>query len=380
MRHASVSVLLALALAAGLNPVCLGARQQGTERAAALHSRASALPDFATLVTQVAPAVVHVSATHKLAIRNLPPPGIVPAPDALEEDSDDDAPPPSPGTEREIPALASGSGFVISNDGYILTNAHMVAGAQQVVVRLRDKRELKAEIVGIDAPTDVALIKVQAERLSKVTIGNPAKLKVGEWVAAIGSPFGLENSVTKGIVSATGRALPDEAYVPFIQTDAAVNPGNSGGPLFNMKGEVVGITSQIYSRTGGFMGIAFAIPIDVAMDVSKQLSARGKVTRGSLGVAVQEVTPALAKAFRFKDGSGALVASVQSGGPADKVGMEPGDIIVSYGGKRIERATDLPRLVASTKPGSSIAVAFWHQGERKDSTVVVEELISLPPA
>jgi serine protease Do len=332
------------------------------------------LPDFATLVTRVAAAVVHVSATQRLAIRAVPPGGVGPALDWPEEDSDDETLPPSPGPGRQIPPLSLGSGFIISNDGYILTNARVVAGAGKVVVKLSDQRELQAEVVGIDAPTDVALIKIQAERLPKVTIGNPAKLRVGEWVAAIGSPFGLENTVTKGIVSAVGRALPDEAYVPFIQTDAAVNPGNSSGPLFNMKGEVVGINSQIYSGTGGFMGIAFAIPIDVAMDVSKQLSAHGKVTRGRLGVAVQEVTPWLAKSFSYKDGTGALVTSVESGGSADKAGVKPGDIIVSYAGKRIEHAADLPRLVASTRPGSSVSVAVWHKGERKNSTVVVEEL------
>jgi serine protease Do len=358
-------------LIGGISPVCFGAKPHAQERARSAQSQLSALPDFASLVNKVASAVVHVSATHSQASPELPSDmehNAVPP----EDDSDDDEQAPSLGTQGDVIAL--GSGFIVSNDGYILTNAHVVAGSKEVVVTLRDKRDFQAQIIAVDAPTDVAVIKIRAKGLPKVTVGNPTKLKVGEWVAAIGSPFGLDYSVTKGIVSAIGRALPDETYVPFIQSDAALNPGSSGGPLFNMKGEVIGINSQIYSRTGGFMGIAFAIPIDVAIDVSKQLVAKGKVTRGRLGIAVREITPELAKSFNLGNGRGALVIAVQKGGPADKAGVEPGDIIVRYGGKGIERATDLPRLVAGTKPGASVRVELWHKGETKDSTVVVEEL------
>jgi serine protease Do len=369
MRQTYLSVLLAVALTAGSSTACLSARHQVTERAKLQRGPAAALPDFATLVTKVAPAVVQIRATHKPVMAALPWPGFGPAPYVPEPHSDSDALTPDP--RAQPPAMASGSGFITTVDGYILTNAHVVADAEEVVVKLPDQRELKAEIIGSDALTDVALIKIQVDRLPKVAIGNPANLRVGDWVAAIGSPFGFENSVTKGIVSAIGRALPDDTYVRFIQTDAAVNPGNSGGPLFNMKGEVVGINSQIYSGTGGFMGIAFAIPIDMAMDVSKQLSAHGKVVRGRLGVAVQELTPGLAKSLSYKDGPGALVISVESGGPADKAGMQPGDIIVSYDGRRIERATDLPLFVAGTKPGSSVSVAVWHKGQIRNSTVMV---------
>lgn len=372
MRPASLGVVLGLFLIAGMSPACFGAKVHALERPRTAQST-SALPDFASLVTRVVPAVVHVSATHIVATPNLAP-GIGPDPLPPEDDFDEEELPPSLRSEKGAEARALGSGFIISDDGYILTNAHLVAGSKEVVVTLRNKRELPAEIIAVDPPTDVALIKIRANGLPKVNIGKPANLKVGEWVAAIGSPFGFDYSVTKGIVSAMGRALPDETYVPFIQTDAALNPGNSGGPLFNMKGEVVGINSQIYSRTGGFMGISFAIPIDVAMDVSKQLLAKGKVTRGRLGVAVQELTRELAKSFNLKDGRGALVIAVEKGGPADKAGVEPGDVIVRYGGKGIERATDLPRLVAGTKPGASVKVEVWHKGETKDSTVVVEEL------
>jgi serine protease Do len=361
MRPASLGVVVVF-MVMGLSSACLGARPQASERGRSDQVQITSLPDFASLVAKVTSAVVHVTATHS------PPP----ADDSLPDDEwdEDDLSPSTP----ELVLHALGSGFLISDDGYILTNAHVVANSPDVKVVTHDKREFRAQIIAVDGPTDVALIKISGKGLPKVHIGSPAKLKVGEWVAAIGSPFGFDYSVTKGIVSAIGRALPDEAYVPFIQTDAALNPGNSGGPLFNMKGEVVGINSQIYSRTGGFMGISFAIPIDVAIDVSRQLLAKGKVTRGHLGVAVQELTPALVKSFNLKDGKGALVIAVEKGGPADKAGVTPGDIIVRYGGRGIERAVDLPRLVASTKPGASVRVQVWHKGETKDSTIVVEEL------
>jgi serine protease Do len=278
-----------------------------------------------------------------------------------------------PNMPREQQTRSQGSGFFISNDGYILTNAHVVDGAEEITVRLNDKRELKAKLIGFDKRTDVALIKVDAQT-PKVNQGDPNKLRVGEWVVAIGSPFGFENSVTAGIVSAKGRSLPQENFVPFLQTDVAINPGNSGGPLFNLRGEVVGINSQIYSRTGGYMGVAFAIPIDVAMDIANQLKTSGKVTRGRIGVVIQEVTKELAESFGMDKPQGALVNSVEKGGPADKAGIEASDVIIRFDGKPVTSSGDLPRLVGGTRPGTKAAVQVWRKGQTKDLTVVVAEL------
>jgi len=267
-----------------------------------------------------------------------------------------------------------GSGFIISPDGYILTNAHVVAGADEVTVKLNDRREYRAKVIGSDKMTDVALIKINATDLPQVSIGDPNQLKVGEWVLAIGEPFGFENSVTAGIVSAKGRALPEENYVPFIQTDAAVNPGNSGGPLLNMRGQVVGINSQIVSRSGGYMGLSFAIPIDVAMNVVDQIKANGKVSRGRLGVVIQDVNAELAESFGLKKPAGALVSDVEPGSPAAKAGIETSDIILKYDGKPIETSFDLPRLVGSTKPGTKVPMTVWRKGEMRDITVQVGEM------
>ncbi|MBL80097.1 MAG: protease Do [Nitrosomonadaceae bacterium] len=266
-----------------------------------------------------------------------------------------------------------GSGFIISSDGYILTNAHVVNSADEITVKLNDKREFPAKIIGADRKTDIALIKIEANNLPKVTQGDPDNLKVGEWVIAIGSPFGFENSVTAGIVSAKGRSLAQENYVPFIQTDVAINPGNSGGPLFNLKGEVVGINSQIYSRTGGYMGLSFAIPIDVATDISNQLKATGKVSRGRIGVMIQEVTKELAESFGLNEPSGALVTLVQKGGPADKAGLKAKDIIIKFDGKVVKMSSDLPRIVGSTKPGTEVLIQVWRNNAKKKLTVQVEE-------
>ena len=274
---------------------------------------------------------------------------------------------------QEFKSNSLGSGFIISGDGYILTNAHVVNEADEVVVKLSDKREFKAKIIGADRRTDVALLKIDATGLPKVTVGDPGKLKVGEWVAAIGSPFGLENTMTAGIVSAKGRALPQENFVPFIQTDVAINPGNSGGPLFNLKGEVVGINSQIYSRSGGSMGLSFAIPIDVAIDVSMQLKLSGKITRGWLGIAIQEITKDLADSFGMKNTNGALIAGVEKSSPAEKGGLEPGDVILKFDGKSIETSSDLPRAVGSTKPGKKAAVEVLRKGAIKGLNVTVGE-------
>jgi serine protease Do len=283
-----------------------------------------------------------------------------------------DAPERMPG-----PGLGLGSGFIVSQDGYVLTNAHVVAGDGEVTVRLADaKREFKARVIGADERTDIALLKIEAAGLPTVKLGKSEKLQPGEWVAAIGSPFGFENTITAGIVSATGRSLPAETYVPFIQTDVAVNPGNSGGPLMNLAGEVVGVNSMIYSQTGGYMGVSFAIPIEVALDVMKQLRAGGKVTRGRLGVRIQPMTKELAQSFRLKEPDGALIALVEPGSPADKAGLKPGDVVLAYNGQPIDDANKLPRLVAATKPGQSATLRIWRDGKAEEVKFTAAELVA----
>lgn len=267
-----------------------------------------------------------------------------------------------------------GSGFIVSADGYILTNAHVVAETEEITVKLTNKREYQAQIVGVDALTDIALLKIDAADLQAVKIGNPEALEPGEWVAAIGAPFGFENSVTVGVVSAKGRMLPNESYVPFIQTDVAVNPGNSGGPLFSTQGEVIGINSQIYSETGGYMGISFAIPIDIAMNIAQQLREKGRVTRGRIGVQIQELTVELATSFGLEEPRGALVAAVEQAGPAAQAGIKPGDILLSVNGSAVESAADLARFVASTQPGAVASIEIWRQGEKLQAKVQVGEL------
>jgi serine protease Do len=275
------------------------------------------------------------------------------------------------GQPEEAQPKGVGSGFILSADGFVMTNAHVVDGADQVLVTLPDKREFKARIVGSDKRTDVAVVKIDATGLPAVKIGDVNRLKVGEWVMAIGSPFGLDNSVTAGIVSAKQRDTGD--YLPFIQTDVAINPGNSGGPLINMRGEVVGINSQIYSRSGGFMGISFAIPIDEAVRVSEQLRATGKVQRGRLGVQIDTVSKEVAESLGLSKAQGALVRGVEQGSPAEKAGLEPGDIILKFEGKAIEKSTDLPRMVGNTKPGTRSAIQVWRRGSMKDMHITVGE-------
>jgi len=331
------------------------------------------LPDFTDLVEKQGPAVVNISTTQG-GVRN---PLAQQFPNVPEDD------PffeffrrftPNPGAPREFQSQSLGSGFIINADGYILTNAHVVQSADEITVRLTDKREFKAKVIGSDRRTDIALIKIEAGGLPVVKFGDPAKLKVGEWVVAIGSPFGFDNTVTKGIVSAKGRSLPQENFVPFIQTDVAVNPGNSGGPLFNMRGEVVGINSQIYSRTGGFMGLSFAIPIDVANDIAQQLRTSGKISRGRIGVVIQPVTKELADGFGLPKPQGALVNSVEKGGPAEKAGIEAGDVILRFDGKPIRASEDLPRIVGGTKPGSKVTAQIWRNKASRDVHLVVAEL------
>lgn len=329
------------------------------------------LPDFTDLVEKQGAAVVNVSTTQIIRTPQM----FQGAPNLPEND-------PfyeffrrfAPQSPREQESQSLGSGFIISSDGYILTNAHVVDRAEKITVRLTDKREFKAKVIGADKRTDVALLKIDATGLPKVTLGNPEQIKVGEWVLAIGSPFGFDSSVTAGIVSAKGRSLPQENFVPFIQTDVAINPGNSGGPLFNMKGEVVGINSQIYSRSGGYMGLSFSIPIDVAMDVVNQLRSSGKVTRGRIGVSIQEVTRELADSFGLPKAGGALISSVEKGGPAEKAGVRPSDVILKFDGKFINSSADLPRIVAATKPGNKVSVQLWRKGSTQDISLVVGEI------
>jgi serine protease Do len=343
----------------------------------ALYAQVRELPDFSELAEKQAPAVVNISTTQTRERRAVPQ-----LPDLDENDPLYDffrrfipRQQPGPGqSPRQFESRSLGSGFIIAADGYIMTNAHVVDAADEITVRLTDKREFKARVIGADKRTDIALIKIDAAGLPSVRFGDPNRLKVGEWVVAIGSPFGFDSTVTAGIVSAKGRSLPQENFVPFIQTDVAINPGNSGGPLFNLRGEVVGINSQIYSRTGGFMGLSFAIPIDVAMDIQSQLRQYGKISRGRIGVVIQEVSKELAESFGLQRAVGALVNAVEKGGPADKAGIESGDIILKFNGKPVDSSSDLPRIVGSTRPGSKASMEVWRKGATREVGVTVGEL------
>ncbi|PAU62838.1 serine peptidase [Pseudomonas sp. PIC25] len=342
----------------------------------ALVARAD-LPDFTELVQEASPAVVNISTRQKLpastASAQIPDlEGLPPIFREFFERSIPQVPRNPGGRQREAQSL--GSGFIISDDGYVLTNNHVVADADEIIVRLSDRSELEAKLVGADPRTDVALLKVEGKGLPTVKLGNSEALKVGEWVLAIGSPFGFDHSVTAGIVSAKGRSLPNESYVPFIQTDVAINPGNSGGPLFNLDGEVIGINSQIFTRSGGFMGLSFAIPIDVAMDVANQLKSEGKVSRGWLGVVIQEVSKDLAESFGLEKPAGALVAQVLEGGPADKGGLQVGDVILSLNDRPIVMSADLPHLVGGLKPGSKADLEVVRDGERRKLQLTIGAL------
>lgn len=332
------------------------------------------LPDFTELAEKQGPAVVNVSTTQVIKGQRFAHPFSFDEDDPSSELFRRFMPRQHPGMPREFKNQSLGSGFIVSADGYILTNAHVVDGADEVLVKLTDKREFKAKVVGADKRSDIALLKIEASGLPVVKLGDPGRLRVGEWVVAIGAPFGFDNSVTAGIVSAKGRSLPQENYVPFIQTDVAINPGNSGGPLFNMKGEVVGVNSQIYSRSGGYMGVSFAIPIDVAMEVQSQLRSGGKVSRGRLGVAIQDVTRELAESFGLPKAQGALVASVEKGAPAEKGGIEVGDVILKFDGKPVAQSSDLPRMVGTTKPGTRVTVQVWRKGNTRDLNMAVGEM------
>ncbi|MFJ9449907.1 MULTISPECIES: DegQ family serine endoprotease [unclassified Herbaspirillum] len=353
------------------------------------------LPDFADIVDRTGPGVVNIRTTERVKT-GQPQAGAddeemqeffrrffgVPMP-RQQQPNTPNTPRPNPNRkggsaqQEEVPR-GVGSGFIISADGYIMTNAHVVEGASDVYVTLTDKREFKAKIIGSDTRTDVALLKIDGNSLPRLVIGDSDKIRAGEWVLAIGSPFGLENTVTAGIISAKARDTGD--YLPLIQTDVAVNPGNSGGPLINLKGEVIGINSQIYSRSGGFMGISFAVPIDEALRVSDQLKASGRVTRGRIGVQIGEVTKDVAESLGLAKAQGALVQRIEPGGPAEKGGLEAGDIILKFNGTAIERPSDLPRMVGGTKPGSRATVNIWRKGSARDIAVTVVEIEADKPA
>jgi serine protease Do len=372
-RSALLVAALAVGATAGLVPVMPAQAQTRT------------LPDFTDLVEQVGPSVVNIRTVEKVAARS----GAGGADEEMLEffkrfglpmpNVPRQAPRPNrPQPQEEEQPRGVGSGFILSSDGLIMTNAHVVEGADEVIVTLTDKREFKAKLIGADKRSDVALVKIDASGLPAVKVGDVSRLKVGEWVMAIGSPFGLENTVTAGIVSAKQRDTGD--YLPFIQTDVAINPGNSGGPLINMRGEVVGINSQIYSRSGGSMGISFAIPMDEAVRVSEQLRVSGRVSRGRIGVQIDQVTKEVAEAIGLGKAQGALVRAVEPGAPADKAGVEAGDIIVKFEGKAVEKSSDLPRIVGSTKPGTRSTLTVFRRGSYKDLMVTIAEIEADKPA
>jgi len=387
LSRRAISVALAVAIAGGA--YAYGRTHSPDAHAATLAAQVTApsvaspaaspalvqgLPDFSALVAQNGPAVVNISVTQSMKTSAPQFQGMDPNDPFFQFFRRFMSPGgPQGAPQGAAPAHAVGSGFIVSNDGYILTNAHVVRDATDVTVKLTDRREFKAKVIGVDPRTDVAVIRIDAKNLPTVRLGNPDEIKPGEWVVAIGSPFGFENSVTAGIVSAKGRALPDENYVPFIQTDVAVNPGNSGGPLFNLKGEVIGINSQIYSQTGGYMGLSFAIPIDVAVKVKEQVLAHGYVSRGKLGLAVQEVNEDLAQSFGRKQSGGALVSSVEKGGPAEKAGLKPGDILTRVDGKEINRAGELSLAVGNAKPGAKIELEIWRVGTKQSLSATLGE-------
>ena len=366
MRTFAMSLALAGASVALLFPASSLAQGRG-------------LPDFTDLVDQVGPSVVNIRTLEKVAAKSQT--GTPGEEEMLEFFKRFGLPTPNvprqtprqnrPQQEEEQPR-GVGSGFILSSDGLIMTNAHVVDGADEVLVTLTDKREFKAKIIGADKRTDVALVKIEASGLPAVKVGDVNRLRVGEWVMAIGSPFGLENTVTAGIVSAKQRDTGD--YLPFIQTDVAINPGNSGGPLINMRGEVVGINSQIYSRSGGFMGISFAIPMDEAVRVSDQLRSSGRVSRGRIGVQIDQVSKEIAESIGLGKATGAMVRGVEAGGPAEKAGVEAGDIITKFDGKVIDKSSDLPRIVGGTKPGNRSTITVFRRGSARDLTVTVAEV------
>ena len=395
LTRSTVAVAVAVALSAGY----VAGRHDVTPpavvtpaEAAMMPAEAAAktgVPDFSGLVETYGPAVVNISAKHVVKQTAMHSGG----PQQLPIDPSDPfyqffkhfyggmpGAGGGDGGSADEPSTSLGSGFIISPDGYILTNAHVVDGANVVTVKLTDKREFKAKVVGADKQSDVAVLKIDAKNLPIVKIGDPHRSKVGQWVVAIGSPYGFDNTVTSGIISAKARSLPDENYTPFIQTDVPVNPGNSGGPLFNLQGEVIGINSMIYSQTGGFQGLSFAIPIDEAMKVKNDLVKTGHVQRGRLGVAVQSMNQTLASSFGLDKPSGALVSSVDAGGPAAKAGLKAGDVILSVNGQKVDDSSDLPSLIADIKPGSKADIQVWRDKSKKNVSVTVGSLSDVKTA
>jgi serine protease Do len=362
---------------AGVDQAGVAATQSPAAAAAPVPSaaRVTGLPDFSALVAEAGASVVNVSVTEKpqkvQGINGAAPDGDDPLSQFFHRFNV-----PAPRPENSPPSRGIGSGFIVSADGYVLTNAHVVTDASEVIVRLNDRREFAAKVIGVDKGSDVALIKIPATGLPVVRFGDPAKIKPGQWAIAIGSPFGFESSVTAGVISATGRPLPDDSgynYVTFIQTDAAVNPGNSGGPLFNINGEVVGINSQIYSRTGGYMGVSFAIPIDIALNVKDQLLKNGKVLRSRIGVHVQDLQQQLAQSFGLSVPHGALISEVEPGGPGDLAGLKSGDVITSVNGHNIDHSYDLPTVISQLPPGTQAHLGVWH--DRKATEVSVKTIL-----
>ncbi|RYY77341.1 MAG: Do family serine endopeptidase [Gammaproteobacteria bacterium] len=338
------------------------------------------LPDFNELVEQSGPAVVNIRVTQKVSAINERP-QLSPEEEELFEryfgqpsphSKKDSEEKPEAEPDAEQISRSVGSGFIFSSDGYVLTNAHVVKNAEEVFVKLTDKREFRAKLIGFDTNTDVAVLKVEGQNLPKVTLGDSTKIKVGEWVIAIGSPFDLDNSISAGIISAKAREIGD--FLLLIQTDVAINPGNSGGPLINLKGEVIGINSQIYSRSGGYMGISFAIPIDDAIRVAEQLKVSGKVSRGRMGIYLSEVNENVAEALKLPNKNGTLVSRIEKNGPAEKAGLKDGDIVLSFDGTSVEKSTELRRLAAATKPGSTVNLKIWRKGVTKDYPITLAEL------
>ncbi|WP_085920454.1 DegQ family serine endoprotease [Halomonas sp. CSM-2] len=336
----------------------------------------SALPDFTALVDKAAPAVVNISTTRQVDnVTASRPFGGQEVPEVFRHFFGDRFPVPpgsSPQRDQEI-RYSLGSGFIFHENGYIMTNTHVVKGADEILVRLNDRRELKAELVGADEKTDVAVLKVEADNLPTLELSESSNLEVGQWVAAIGSPFGFDHSVTSGIVSAINRTLPQDVYVPFIQTDVAINPGNSGGPLFNLNGDVVGINSQIVTRNGGYMGLSFAIPINVAMDVATQLRKKGYVNRGWLGVSIQPMTKDLAESFGMEQAEGALIAALDASGPAADNGLQAGDVILEVNGQDVDHSTTLLRLIGQIAPGEDVSLSLLRNGKQETATIEVAE-------
>lgn len=368
LASAAAGALFVVALEHGLGgDAVAGARTPATPAPAVTTGRiASGLPDFSALVAQASPAVVSIRVTKAIATAGAPGPALPPGFEFFRRFAPEGLP-----RQPDMPVEGAGSGFIISADGHVLTNAHVVDGADEITVRLADKREYQAKVLGIDATTDVAVLKLPARGLPTLRVGDTNALAVGEWVIAIGSPFGFDHTVSAGVVSAKTRSLPNGGYVPFIQTDVALNPGNSGGPLLNLRGEVVGINSQIYSRSGGYMGLSFAIPIDLAMNVQAELVAHGKVSRGRLGVMVQSVDQALAESFGLPRPAGALIGAVEPGLAAARAGLRPGDVITAVNGGAIEDSAMLSRVIAEQKPGSRVRLEVLREGRARTLEVAL---------